>query len=167
MSMESKMKKLAEMRELADKPTTARERLSMLFDDGTFNELDAFTVGENAGVVTGFGYIEGNPVYAFSQDVAVDGGAVGRVHAAKVNKVYQLALKTGCPVVGIYDSNGARLSEGHDAMAAYGQMLAQSNNLSGVVPQIAFWYLEPVRGISARLASSADFCVMSKKRNSS
>lgn len=162
MSMESKMKKLAEMRELADKPTTARERLSMLFDDGTFNELDAFTIGENAGVVTGFGYIEGNPVYAFSQDITVDGGAVGRIHAAKVNKVYQLALKTGCPVIGIFDSNGARLSEGHDAMAAYGEMLAQSNNLSGVVPQIAL-VLGTCAGISAMLASSADFCVMSKK----
>lgn len=162
MSMESKMKKLAEMRELVDKPAAAKERLSMLFDDGTFNELDAFTVSENAGVITGFGYIEGNPVYAFSQDVTVDGGAVGRVHAAKVNKVYQLALKTGCPVIGIYDSNGARLSEGYDAMAAYGEMLAKSNNLSGVVPQIAL-VLGTCAGISAMLASSADFCVMSKK----
>lgn len=162
MSIESKMNKLAEMRASVDKPSAARDRLAMLFDDGTFQELDAYAADDSAGVVTGFGYVEGNPAYAFSQDVNADSGAVGRVHAMKVKKVYDLALKTGCPVVSIYDSKGAKLSEGQEALAAYGDMLAKSNTLSGVVPQIAL-VLGTCAGVSAMLAASADFCVMSKE----
>lgn len=117
----------------------ARARLSKLFDADSFVELDAFVkAGENeAGVVAGYGLVEGSVVYAFSQDVSSDSGAVSAAHAKKVKKVYELAAKTGCPVVCIYDSKGAKLSEGNEMLAAYSDMLASSGKISGVVPQIA------------------------------
>ena len=127
-------------------------------------EMDAFAMANDVscGVITGYGYVDGNPVYAFAQDNSVDGGAVGRIHAEKIKKVYEMASKTGAPVVAIYDSKGARLNEGFDALAGYGDMLALSNNLSGVVPQIAV-VLGTCAGVSAMLACGADFVVMSEK----
>ncbi len=149
---------LAARRQEMARPTPARERLSVLFDEGSFTELDAFVDG---GVVTGYGYIEGVLAYAFSQDVLVKSGAVGRAHAAKVKKVYELAETNGAPVIGIFDSNGADMAQGGDALAAYGQMLRCANRLSGVVPQISV--IAGVCGATAALiAAAADFVVMSK-----
>lgn len=163
MSLESKMQRLSE-RTGAAAETDAKKRLAALFDPDTFVELDAFAAAgeKSSGVITGFGYVEGSPAYAFAQDQKADGGAVGRVHAAKIKKLYELAGKTGAPVVAIYDSQGARLNEGLDMLAGYGELLALSNNLSGVVPQISV-VLGTCAGISAMLACGADFVVMSEQ----
>jgi len=143
-------------------PTTARQRLGMLFDTGAFVELDPYcSVDEElCGVVCAHGSVNGNPVCAFAQE----GGGLGKIQAAKIAKLYDLALKTGVPVVGVYDSVGARVSEGITALEAYGEILLRINNLSGVVPQIAL-VLGGCTGISAMLACSADFVVMDKSAN--
>jgi acetyl-CoA carboxylase carboxyltransferase component len=90
------------------------------------------------------------------------GAAVGRLHVQKINKVYDLAFKTGAPVVGIFDSNGAKLDEGNDALAAYGEILMKTNNLSGVIPQVSL-VLGVCAGTAAMIAAGADFIVMSEK----
>ncbi|MDD6237566.1 MAG: carboxyl transferase domain-containing protein [Clostridiales bacterium] len=163
MSLESKRQQLADFNVKASSDNDAKKRLTALFDPDTFVEMDAFAMANDVpcGVITGYGYVDGNPVYAFAQDNSVDGGAVGRVHAEKIKKVYEMASKTGAPVVAIYDSKGARLNEGFDALAGYGDMLALSNNLSGVVPQVAV-VLGTCAGVSAMLACGADFVVMSE-----
>ena len=142
---------------------TARNRLLRLFDADSFVELDAFVkAGENeAGVVAGYGLVEGAVVYAFSQDVSADSGAVNAAHAKKIIKVYELAAKTGCPVVCVYDSKGAKISEGNDMLAAYSEMLACAGRISGVVPQIAV-VLGTCAGASALLAGAADVLIMSE-----
>lgn len=163
MGSTNKQNALAELRAGIDATNPARARLLSLFDEGSFVELDAFLKadGNEAGVVAGYGLVEGGVVYAYSQDVQSDSGAVSKAHAKKVKKVYELAAKTGCPVVSIYDSKGAKLSEGNGMLAAYSKMLERANNLSGVVPQIAV-VLGTCGGVSAMLAASADFVVMSK-----
>ncbi len=164
MSGISKISMLNEAVSKAKVSTPARERLLKLFDEGSFTELDAYTqsCGQAVGVVIGYGTIEGSTVFAFSQDSSVNDGAVGRIHAAKIKKVYDLAVKTGAPVVGVYDSNGADLKEGSDALTAYGDMLLASNNISGVVPQISV-VLGTCASSAAMVAASADFVVMSKE----
>ena len=152
----------AELRAAAAAPSTAKERLTYLYDDGKYTELDAFASsgGKLCGAVTAFGYVGGEPCYAFSQDVSVNSGALNRAQAEKIAKVYDLAAKTGVPVVGIYDSCGADLNDGHEALTAYGELLLAMSNLSGVVPQIAV-VAGVCSGTSALLAESADFTVMS------
>ena len=113
----------------------SRERIALLLDAASFVELDALNA--EAGVVTGYGLVNGSPVYVFCQDLTVCGGSVGASHARKVLKVLDLAEKTGAPVVGIYDTAGARLEEGVDALNAYAQIAGRITALSGVVPQIA------------------------------
>ncbi len=164
MNPESKMNQLAEYVGKTAQDTPARARLSTLFDADTFVELDAFAgMGEElSGVVTGYGYVGDTLVYAFSQDVTACGGAVSKVHAKKIKKIYELAAKTGCPVVAVYDSNGAKLKEANEMLAAYAEILKLSNNISGVVPQIAA-VLGVCAGTSAFMACGADFVVMSEK----
>lgn len=164
MSAESKMDALTKALSALDKATPARKRLTALFDADSFVELDGFAKagGESAGVVTGYGSIDGSPVFAFSQDITVQNGAVGKAHAGKIKKLYDLAAKTGAPVVGIYDSNGAMLKEGNDALNAYGEMLLWQNNLSGVVPQISV-IAGTCAGCAAMIALSADFVIMTEK----
>lgn len=164
MSSTNNSNRLAELKASMDGATPARARLTALFDPDSFVELDAFLkAGENeAGVVAGYGLIEGAVVYAWSQDVTANKGAVSVAHAKKVKKVYELAGKTGCPVVCLYDSNGAKLDEGNAMLAAYSEMLLWSNNLSGVVPQISV-VLGTCAGVSAMLAAGSDFVVMEKK----
>jgi len=163
MSAGSKVQALSDARLKTFSSTPARERLAMLFDKDTFVELDGFAKVNSgaAGVVTGYGAIDGSPVYAFAQDSTEMGGAVGKIHAAKIKKVYDMALKTGSPIVAIYDSKGAKLDEGIDSLAAYSDILSWSNNLSGVVPQIAV-VLGVCAGTAAMFAASADFVVMSE-----
>lgn len=141
----------------------ARVRLQKLFDEGSFCELDALAKSgaDSAEVVAGYGLIEGSPAYAFAQDSAVAGGAMSKAQAAKIKKVYGLAVKTGAPVVGVYDSAGARLKEGNEMLAAFGEILRDCNALSGVVPQVSL-VLGPCIGTAAMLAASADFVVMAK-----
>lgn len=154
---------LAELKAKTEAQTAARTRLTYLFDEGTFSELDPYvTAGSDlAGVVTAFGYVEGNPVYAFSQDINVKSGALTETQAKKIIKVYDLAAKTGVPVVGIYDSFGADLSDGCKALNAYGELLMWTSNLSGVVPQISV-VAGTCAGTAAMLAESADFVVVTK-----
>ncbi|MCY1714302.1 acyl-CoA carboxylase subunit beta [Caproiciproducens galactitolivorans] len=144
--------------------TTGYQRINALFDAGSFNELDCYArSGENlAEVITGYGTIEGCPAFVFSQNRDIEGGAMSKAQASKIRKLYNLALKTGTPVIGIYDSIGGRLKEGSDIFAAYGDVLANANELSGVVPQISL-VLGPCIGTSAMIAASADFIVMSDK----
>lgn len=135
---------------------SARERLVALFDADTFVETDR--LAEAAGVVTGFGCVDGMPVYAFSQDRAVVNGAVGTAQAAKIAKVYELAAQNGAPLVGVFDSDGARLGEGVDAMDAIADILHRSHELSGVVPQIAVVAGACV-GSAALIAAAADVVI--------
>ena len=154
---------LAELKAKAEAPCAARNRLTYLFDDGKFTELDAYAkAGDDmSGVITAFGYVEGNPAYAFSQDISVKDGALTETQAKKIVKVYDLAAKTGVPVVGIYDSYGADVSNPAAALNAYGDLLMWTSNLSGVVPQIAV-VAGTCAGCAAMLAESADFTVMAK-----
>lgn len=136
----------------------AGKRLALLFDDGVYTQLDTFA---GTGVLTAYGYVDGNPVYAFAQDPAADGGAVGKAHADKVCRLLELASRSGAPVVGIYDSIGGYIEEGTDLLNAYGEMLMHISNLSGVVPQISV-ISGVCAGTSAMLAASADFVVMTE-----
>ncbi|MBR2571402.1 MAG: methylmalonyl-CoA carboxyltransferase [Clostridia bacterium] len=117
---------------------TARERIGLLFDAASFVELDTLA-GKNgeSGVITGYGLIDGQPVYVYAQDYTVLGGAVGAEQARKIVKVQELAQKTGSPVIAMLDSRGARLLEGIEAVDAYARISAKTASLSGVVPQIA------------------------------
>lgn len=134
----------------------ARERLEALFDADTFVEIDR--LAETAGVVTGFGYVDGVPVYAYSQDREVVHGAIGCEQAVKITKIYELAAQNGAPLVGIFDSDGARLGEGMEAMDAIAVILRRSNDLSGVVPQIAVVAGACV-GSAAMIAACADVVI--------
>ena len=146
------------------KDTKGYLRIVSLLDDGSFHEIDglARSQGGYAEAVTGYGTVDGCPVYVFSQNSDVGGGAMSKAQASKIRKIYDLAVKTGAPVVGIFDSDGGRLSEGGDMLAAYGEILLHANNLSGVVPQIAL-VLGPCTGTSAMIAAGADAVVMSDK----
>ncbi|MCT4620731.1 MAG: methylmalonyl-CoA carboxyltransferase [Marinisporobacter sp.] len=128
---------------------TARERMNLLFDEGTFVELDAFVKhrctnfgmekqeAPGEGVVTGYGMVDGRLVYAFAQDFTVIGGSLGEMHAAKIVKVQENALKVGAPVVGMNDSGGARIQEAVDALSGYGKIFFNNTIASGVIPQIS------------------------------
>lgn len=127
---------------------TARERLNLLFDKNTFVEIDPFVKHRcvnfgmekqelpGEGVVTGYGKIDGRLVYAYAQDFTVVGGSLGEMHAKKICKVQDLALKMGAPIVGLNDSGGARIQEGIDALAGYGEIFFRNTIGSGVIPQI-------------------------------
>ena len=143
--------------------SAARVRLSSLFDDGVYTEINSLSFEKDslASVVTAYGYVNGSLVYAYSQDKSVNGGAVGTVHAQKISKLYSLAAKTGRPVVGIHDSNGAFIDGTVDSLNAYGEMIGTAASVSGVVPQISL-IAGTCAGSAAMLACSADFVVMTK-----
>ncbi len=144
--------------------TAGYRRLALLFDGAEFDEIDAFATsgGGDAEAVAGFGQINGSPVCAFSQNSDVAGGAMSKAQASKIKKTFQLALKAGTPVVGIYDSVGGRLDEGADMLSAFGEILLTANNLSGVVPTVSL-VLGPCTGTLAMVAAGADLVVMSDK----
>lgn len=146
------------------KKTKGYGRVLSLLDEGSFHEIDGWLKSGDgyAEAVAGGGTVDGCPVYVFSQNPDAGGGAMSKAQALKIGKLYDLALKTGAPLVGIYDSNGGRLNEGGDMLAAYGEILLRANNLSGVVPQISL-VLGPCTGTSAMIAAGADFVVMSDK----
>lgn len=138
MDMQKRLKELADAREVCG-ASQARALLARFFDEGTFVELDplARDGDQPAEAAAGYGLVNGAPVYAFAQDREICSGAVSRAQAAKIRRVYELAVQNGAPVVGVFDSDGARLGDGIDAMDAIAEILLASNNLSGVVPQIA------------------------------
>ncbi|MDN4162316.1 acyl-CoA carboxylase subunit beta [Nocardioides abyssi] len=128
---------------------TARERIEMLFDEGSFVELDelarhrstAFGLEKNRpygdGVITGYGTIDGRQVCVFSQDFTVFGGSLGEVYGEKITKVMDLAIKTGCPIIGINEGAGARIQEGVVSLGLYGEIFRRNVHASGVIPQIS------------------------------
>lgn len=142
------------------KTTEALKRLSALFDDGVFTEIDAYAKDSNGDieVVAGYGSVNGSPAYAFSQDISVNNGAIGIAQCAKILKVYDLAAKTGCPVIGVYDSNGVKLNEGFEALSAYGDIVKAATSVSGVVPQISI-VAGACLGTSALMANMADIVI--------
>lgn len=152
---------------------TARERINSFFDAGTFVELDQFVAhrcvnfGMNEktlpgeGVVTGYGTVNGRLVYAFAQDFTVEGGSLGEMHAAKICKVLDLAMKMGAPVIGINDSGGARIQEACDAMSGYGKIFYRNTLASGVVPQISV-IMGPCAGGAVYSPALTDFIYMVK-----
>lgn len=144
--------------------SNAYQRLAMLFDDGAFTEVSTFTKSSDtyAEAVAGYGVVNGCPVYAFAQNSEFAFGAMSTAQGAKLKKLYDMAVKTGCPVVGLYDSNGGRLTQGVDMLEAYGTILNSISNLSGVVPQISV-ILGNCSGTAALNAANADFIVMSKQ----
>lgn len=164
MSEQKELDRLNSARLEAQKASAARERLQKLFDADTFVELDAFVKNgtDGSGVVTGYGEIDGATLFAFSQDVTERSAAVGKAQAEKIARLYDLAVKTGAPVVGIYDSKGADIAGGNETLAAYSKILEKAAGLSGVVPQIAL-VLGTCAGLGALAACAADFVVMGGK----
>lgn len=152
---------------------TARERLDLLFDPGTFREIDMFVHHRcdnfgmekldipSDGVVTGHGMVDGRPVFAFSQDFTSRGGSLGEMHAAKISKVMDMALKSGVPLIGINDSGGARIQEGVDALRGYGDIFFRNSRASGVIPQVTA-IMGPCAGGAVYSPAMTDFVFMVK-----
>ncbi len=144
---------------------TARERIALLFDEGSFIELDALAGGAEApcdGVICGYGTVDMRPVFAYSQDFTVKGGSVGLLSGKKIAKVIDMAMKTGAPIVAMLDSGGARIQEGSDALQAMGTVMQKTVLASGVVPQIAA-VMGPCAGGAAAVATLSDFVFMTEK----
>ena len=150
---------------------TARERIDLLLDEGTFEELDPFVthrgtefgVGDRRhlgdAVVTGHGQIEGRPVFLYAQDFTVFGGSLSEAVAQKICKVMDLAVSTGAPIIGLIDSGGARIQEGIDSLAGYGNIFLRNTRASGVVPQISV-ILGPAAGGATYSPALTDFVFM-------
>ena len=138
-------------------------RLEWLFDGGEFTEIaNGLLEGDApAGVITAFGKINGSPAYAFSQDADIKSGSVGKAHAEKICRLYELAAKTGAPVIAIHDSNGAQLAHAQETLSAYGRILRRSANVSGVIPQISV-IAGVCAGSAAMIAASSDITIMTK-----
>ena len=153
---------------------TARERLEKLLDPGSFQELDVFVRHRTTdfemqsnrpyadAVVTGFGAIDGRRVCVFSQDFTVFGGSLGEVMSEKMVKVMELAEKTGCPIIGINDSGGARIQEGVVALGGYGEVFMRNVRASGVIPQISL-IMGPCAGGAVYSPAITDFVFMVKE----
>ncbi|MGN6332591.1 MAG: acyl-CoA carboxylase subunit beta [Motilibacteraceae bacterium] len=150
---------------------TARERILALLDEGSFVELDEFARHRSTafgletkrpdgdGVVTGYGTVDGRQVCVFAQDFTVFGGSLGEVFGEKIVKVMDLAMKTGCPVIGINDSGGARIQEGVVSLGLYGEIFRRNVHASGVVPQISL-ITGPCAGGAVYSPAITDFTVM-------
>src|SRR5438132_7193002 len=150
---------------------TARERIDLLLDPGSFVELDElarhrstnFDLAANRpygdGVVTGYGTVDGRQVCVFAQDFTVFGGSLGEVFGEKIVKVMDLALKIGCPVIGINDSGGARIQEGVTSLGLYGEIFFRNVRASGVIPQISL-VMGPCAGGAVYSPALTDFVVM-------
>ncbi len=149
---------------------TARERINVLVDDGTFVELNPFMEhrshdlpkGPGDGVVTGFAKVNGRGVYLFSQDFTVFGGALGEMHAKKIANVMDLAAKNGVPIIGLNDSGGARIQEGVVSLDGYGHIFYRNAIYSGVIPQISV-IMGPCAGGAVYSPAITDFVIMVEK----
>lgn len=150
---------------------SARERVNLLLDAGTFQELDRFATHRcvsfgmeknqplGDGVITGFGKVDGRIVYVFSQDFTVFGGSLSGAHAAKICKLMDLALKNGAPVIGLNDSGGARIQEGVEALGGYAEIFWRNTQASGVIPQISV-IMGPCAGGAVYSPAITDFIYM-------
>lgn len=151
-----------------------RERITALFDPGTFVEIDRFVEhrcvnfgmenqsGPGDGVVTGYGKIDGRLVYLYADDFTVFGGSLGEMHSKKICKVLDLALETGSPIIGLHDSGGGRIQEGVDAKHGYGEIFYRNSIMSGVVPQISA-IMGPCAGGAVYSPALTDFIIMVDK----
>ncbi|PKB78272.1 MAG: methylmalonyl-CoA carboxyltransferase [SAR202 cluster bacterium Io17-Chloro-G9] len=183
--MDQKLEDLAELRQRAHEgggkdridlqhsrgKLSARERLALLMDQGTFQEIDTFVTHRTQefglaeqkilgdAVVTGYGMVEGRQVFAYAQDFTVFGGSLSEVVSEKICKVMDLAAKTGCPMVGLNDSGGARIQEGAGSLAAYGDIFLRNTLFSGVVPQISV-IVGPAAGGAVYSPAITDFVFM-------
>ncbi len=150
---------------------TARERIEKLLDPGSFTEIGMFVRHRCTefgmekrnlpadGVVTGYGAIDGRLVFVFAQDFTVMGGSLGEMHAAKIKRVMELALRAGAPVIGLNDSGGARIQEGVDSLKGYGEIFKMNTLLSGVIPQITA-IMGPCAGGAVYSPAIGDFILM-------
>jgi propionyl-CoA carboxylase beta chain len=150
---------------------TARERVELLLDAGSFTELDEFARHRATsfgmeqkrpygdGVVTGFGTVDGRPVCVFSQDVTIFGGSLGEVYGEKIVKILDFALKTGCPLIGLNEGGGARIQEGVVSLGLYGEIFRRNTHASGVIPQISL-IMGPAAGGHVYSPALTDFVVM-------
>mgnify|MGYP000858718443 FL=1 len=153
---------------------TARERINLLLDEGSFVELDKFVEHRSTnfgtasleapadGVVTGYGTVDGRLVFVYAQDFTVVGGSLGEMHAAKIVKVQDMALKMGAPIIGMNDSGGARIQEGVDALSGYGKIFYRNTISSGVIPQISV-IMGPCAGGAVYSPALTDFIFMVDK----
>src|SRR5499433_142023 len=155
---------------------TARERINLLLDKGTFEELDKFVrhrctdfgmeeqrpAGD--GFVTGFGKIEGRLVYAFAQDFTVFGGSLSETNALKICKIMDLAMRAGAPVIGLNDSGGARIQEGVASLAGYADIFLRNTLASGVIPQISA-IMGPCAGGAVYSPAITDFIFMTRENS--
>ncbi len=152
---------------------TARERLDLLLDKGSFREVDSFVIHRTNdfgldeqkfmgdSVVTGWGTIEGRLVYVYSQDFTVFGGSLGEVHAEKICKIMDMAMKNGAPMIGLNDSGGARIQEGVVALAGYADIFLRNTMASGVIPQISA-IMGPCAGGAVYSPALTDFIFMTR-----
>ena len=155
--------------------TLASQRIASLLDENSFVEIGALVTARatdfnlkqtetpSDGVVTGYGVIDGNLVYVYSQDASVLGGSIGEMHAKKIAKLYDLAMKTGAPVIGLIDSAGLRLQEATDALNAFGEVYMKQTLASGVIPQITAIFGNCGGGL-ALVPTLTDFTFMESKK---
>jgi len=155
---------------------TARERIALLVDPDSFEEFDMFVVHRNTnfgmekflhpgdGVVTGSATINERPVYVFAQDFTIFGGSLSKTYAEKICKVMDMAIKNGCPLIGLNDSGGARIQEGVDALAGYAEIFWRNVMASGVIPQISA-IMGPCAGGAVYSPAITDFVVMEKNNS--
>lgn len=154
---------------------SARERITSLLDDNSFVEVGAFVTKRSTdfnlqqkeapadGVITGYGVIDGNLVYVYSQDSTSMGGSIGEMHAKKIASIYDMALKVGAPVIGLIDSTGLRLQEATDALNGFGEIYLKQSFASGIIPQITAIFGNCGGGLAV-LASLSDFSFIEGKR---
>ena len=147
---------------------TARERIDLLLDKGTFHELEPFVTQQDDpeadaipgdGVVSGYGRVAGRTVYVYAQDFTVQGGALGEMHARKICRIMDLAVAAGCPIVGMIDSGGARIQEGVKSLGGYAEIFKRNAQYSGVVPQLSL-ILGPCAGGAAYSPALTDLIIM-------
>lgn len=152
---------------------TARERVALLLDPGTFRELEAMSIQQNTtegepipgdGVVTGYGKVDGRTVYVYAQDFTVQGGALGETHAKKICRVMDLAVKTGSPIIGMIDSGGARIQEGVKSLGGYAEIFRRNAIYSGVVPQISL-IMGPCAGGASYSPAVTDLIIMVENKS--
>jgi propionyl-CoA carboxylase beta chain len=155
---------------------TARERISLLLDEGSFEEFDMFVehrcsdfgMGDNRipgdGVVTGWGTVNGRAVFVFSKDFTVFGGSLSEAHAGKITKVQDMALKTRAPIIGLFDAGGARIQEGVASLGGYGEVFRRNVIASGVIPQISL-IMGPCAGGDVYSPAMTDFIFMVRNKS--
>ena len=155
---------------------TARERLDLLLDHGTFHELEPFiaqqgdewgAASENFlgdGVITGYGQIDGRTVYVYAQDFTVYGGTLSEMQSHKICRVMDLAVRNGVPIIGLIDSGGARIQEGVRALGGYAEIFRRNAQYSGVIPQISLM-LGPCAGGAAYSPALTDLIIMVEKQS--